>query len=82
MRFSFPGMSITEIEIRYAAMRRPQPLISEAFFFFRDSSQIEREIPKEYQSTFFSDSKSDYQRLEHLKSDIVNNGLEVFIVTF
>ena len=73
-----PRMSITELEMRYAALSlSPDSGRDRAFFFLRDSSQLEKLVPSEFFNHFFSGSKEEENKLEALKENILKSGFEV-----
>jgi len=69
-------MSITEIEIRYAALQN-RTSKKESFFFIRDSAVIQKEIPSEHSKTFFSTSEKEAGKLASLKEEIIRSDYEV-----
>jgi hypothetical protein len=73
-----PGMSITELEMRYAALSlSPDSARDKAFFFLRDPSQLDKFVPSEFVHDFFSGSSYEASKLVALKENILKSGFEV-----
>lgn len=70
------GKSITEIEMRHAALCNPDKAIGKAFFYFRDPSLLEM-VPQRHRESFTSEG-GDTAKLEQLKSELRESGLEVY----
>ena len=72
-----PRRSITEIEMYHAALHDTDKAVDKAFFYFRDSSFLEK-VPKHHRAEFESESEEAQEKMEALKSDIFTSGLEVY----
>ena len=73
-----PGMSITELEMNYAALgSSPASKRDRVFFFLRDPTQLEKGVPLDFEHHFKTGSREDVARLEALKDKILRSGYEV-----
>ena len=73
-----PGMSITELEMNYAALgSSPASKRDRVFFFLRDPTQLEKGVPLDLEHHFKTESREDVARLEALKDKILRSGYEV-----
>lgn len=70
--------SITEIEMEYAALHNPEESRDRAFFFLRDSSRLNAQLPPDLAKLFKCQDEEDERRLQSLKQRIIFSGLEVF----
>ncbi|XP_059091698.1 telomerase protein component 1-like, partial [Tigriopus californicus] len=70
--------SITELEMEYAALHNPEESRDRAFFFLRDSSLLNAQLPPDYAQLFKCQDEEDERRLQSLKQRIISSGLEVF----
>ena len=69
--------SITEVEMYHAALADTDKAVGKAFFYFRDPTFISK-LPDQYMSEFDSESEEAYEKIEALKSSILESGLEVY----
>lgn len=69
--------SITELEMYHASLCEPDKAVGKAFFYFRDPSSTEY-VPSEFQKEFKSESHAHDQKLNSLKTRILNSGLETY----
>jgi telomerase protein component 1 len=73
-----PGMSITELEMNYAALgSNPSSKRDRVFFFLRDPTNLESSVSREFEHHFKSDSREDAEKVESLKEKILHSGYEV-----
>ena len=73
-----PGMSITELEMNYAALGlNPASKRDRVFFFLRDQTDLDKAVPAEFEHLFKSDSREDEFKLDRLKEKILRSGYEV-----
>jgi len=73
-----PGMSITELEMNYAALgSSPASKRDRVFFFLRDQADLDNVVPASFEHHFKSDSVEDKVKLDRLKEKILHSGYEV-----
>lgn len=74
----FPkNKSITEVEMYHAALSDTDRAVNKAFFYFRDPSFLNK-VPTYFKDDFESESEEAMEKIEALKSNIRESGLEVY----
>ncbi|XP_074640264.1 telomerase protein component 1-like isoform X2 [Tubulanus polymorphus] len=71
------GASLTELEMVYGALAKPDETRERAFFFLRDNSFMS-DVPKERRKDFVAENKRSEKKMLLLKSRIKSSGIECF----
>ena len=69
--------SITEVEMYHGALSNTDKAANKAFFYFRDPALMTN-VPAQFKEDFESESAESTQKIEALKTKIMESGLEVY----